>query len=170
MFHDSKENINKWLTHVHAPNACLILFMMYNVIKTNQKCKHCQNNMKLRFTRGRPEWYCGKQRNNKRCQGIKSVFYGSEFFRGNWVKFTRLAKFVSFLYNRNHYATKKACYEAIGIAKNTADRYEYRIFELYRVVRELDIIKLGYGGSTIEFDGAYYRPKWNYIKNGGILT
>ena len=77
-------------------------------------------------------------------------------------------KFFIYMYNRFDGLSKKKSSTKSNISKKTATKYQIKISELFRLVREMEVVKLGVTGSTIEFDGAYYRPKYNYKKSGGI--
>lgn len=159
--------ILQWLNHVNGSHGCILLLMMYGILKNNQKCKCCGGPMKLTFNQ-RVQWKCEKQKNKLRCKTGKSIYYASEYFRGSWIRPSNLNKFFIYMYNRFDGLSKKKSSTKSNISKKTATKYQRKISELFRLVREMEVVKLGVTGSTIEFDGAYYRPKYNYKKSGGI--
>jgi len=99
----------------------------------------------------------------------KTVIANSKFFENCPAKVSALniGKFFAFVFHRFKYsdASESCISEKAGVHQRTTFRWRQNLFWLFKKVREEDVIQLGNTGSPIEFDGAYYAPKWNQAKN-----
>jgi len=170
-FNCNDVDCRNWVNDDLSSNAWSLLLMVVGVIPCMQQCRFCKKAMKWRKpTVNEPgSWFCKTYKDAPKDHPSEhglSITQNSPFFDSapEQVYNTNLGLFFRFLYTRFDVNEKHAT-SVCGIDTKTGWRWRRNALHLFEEVRKQDLILLAETGSPIEFDGAYYAPKWNPSKH-----